>query len=202
MHPGIDLPGFLFYFTAQMIYPMQTTKTILLGVILSFHLSAVSAQSEPDSVIAKRHALLYADRLVKCNFYQNWNQYIALTCQSAIKYYGGKEQFKEHLVTAYFRHEPTEHEKPEKLRMLTLVNNTDEWQCVIEKVRETWINNRKARIYSYLIGHSEDNGITWKFVDVSHNSLSNLGYIFPQIFGDLPIPEGKTVYVDEIVAQQ
>ena len=86
--------------------------------------------------------------------------------------------------------------------MLNIWNDTEEWQCVIEKVRETWIDDRRAKVVSYLIGRSEDNGDTWKFVDVSHNSLPNLGYVFPEIFGSMPIPLAKTTFGDEVMADK
>lgn len=203
MDPGIDLPGFLFYFGPN-LYPMQTTKALLLGAIIMCRVLSATAQSEvnPDSTEATKHALIYADSLVNCNFYQNWPQYMALTCPSAIKYYGGKDAFKEHIVMIYFRNEPKVLEKPERLRILNMYNDTEEWQCVIEKVRDTWIDDRKAKIISYLVGRSEDNGDTWKFVDVSHNSLPNLGYILPEIFSSIAIPVSKTTFGDEAMADK
>jgi hypothetical protein len=181
---------------------MQTTKVLLMGVILMCHINFASAQTQlnPDSSHVTKKALYYADSLVKCSFYQNWTQYLALYCPSAIRYYGGPANLKEHVVTAYFRIAPTEHEKPESLRMLTLYNDLTEWQCVIEKIRTTYIDDRKAQITTYLIGRSEDDGLTWKFVDVSHNSLPNLGNILPEIFSGISIPIGKTVYPDDVVS--
>ena len=57
-------------------------------------------------------------------------------------------------------------------------------------------------MYNYLIGESTDAGVTWKFIDVSHNSLVNVIYIMPSVFGNLAIPESKTIYVDEVAAQE
>ena len=78
-------------------------------------------------------------------------------------------------------------------------NDIDQWQCVIEKVRNTFISDKKAVVTTYLIGQSLDAGETWKFIDASHNSLDNLAYIFPPVFGDLAIPLTKVVYPGEIV---
>ena len=79
----------------------------------------------------------------------------------------------------------------------------EKWQCVIEKVREKWDDGRgKVKIYTYLVGESNDNGLNWAFVDVSHNSIPNLIYILPSIFTTMEIPEGKTVYVDEVATQE
>lgn len=180
---------------------MKVIYTTILGSFLLLCTQLTNAQ-ESDTAIATRNALKYADSIVKANFYQNWKVYIDLSCPSAIKYYGGPQQFKENVVTIYFRNEPKLEEKPEAIRMLEMRNEIDQWQCVVEKVRNTFINDKKAIITTYLVGQSVDAGETWKFIDVSHNSLDNLAYIFPPVFGDLPIPLGKTVYPDEIVAAQ
>jgi hypothetical protein len=158
---------------------------------------------ESDSAVASRNALKFADSLTKANFFAEWDTYMNLSMPSAIKYYGGKEGFKEHVVTIHYHNEPKTEEKPEKLKMLSLLNDIDTWQCVIEKVRESWDESRgKVKTYTYLVGESTDNGGTWKFIDVSHNSLVNVIYIMPSVFGKLEIPEGKTIYVDEVAAQE
>ena len=179
---------------------MKRVYTTILGLTLLLTAQHTRAQ-ESDTAIATRNALLYADSIVKANFYQNWKTYIDLSCPAAIKYYGGPQQFKEHVVTIYFRNEPKLEEKPETITIREMRNDMDQWQCVVEKVRHTFINDKKAIVTTYLVGQSLDAGETWKFVDVSHNSLDNLAYIFPPVFGDLAIPLGKVVYPDEVVAQ-
>ena len=195
----MNLPGF-FIFWPQMLYPMKRIYSVTLGLFLLLCTQYTHAQ-ESDTAIATRNALKYAESIVKAHFYQDWKSYVDLSCPSAIKYYGGPEQFKEHVVSIYFRNEPKLEEKPETIRMLEIRNDIDQWQCVIEKVRNTFINDKKAVVTSYLIGQSLDAGVTWKFVDASHNSLDNFAFIFPAVFGDLPIPLGKTVYPNEIVAE-
>jgi hypothetical protein len=161
------------------------------------------ALPESDTAIATRNALKFADSLTRANFYTEWDTYINLSQPSAIKYYGGKDGFKEHVITIHYRNEPKTDEKPEKLKMLSMLNDIETWQCVIEKVRDSWDESRgKVKTTSYLIGESTDNGVTWKFVDASHNSLENLIYIMPSVFSKLEIPEGKMVYVDEVAAQE
>lgn len=187
---------------------MKTTQAVL-AVLLCACINNAIAQNqavsyqtqeppvaESDSAIATRFALKFADSLVKASFYQDWPTYTALSLPSAVKYYGGKEAFRENVVIHYYRNEPTVEEKPEKLKMMSLMNDIDTWQCVIEKIRDTWINNRKAKVYTYLAGESLDNGLTWKFMDASHNAIQNVSYIFPTIFQDLAVPEGKTVFQD------
>lgn len=195
----MNLPGF-FIFWPQSLYPMKVMYATIL--VFFFVVSAqFSSAQESDSAIAARNALQYADKIVKANFYQDWKTYLDLTCYSAIKYYGGPEQFKEQVVMIYFRNEPKLEEKPETLRLLVLRNDIDQWQCVIEKVRNTFINDKKAIVYSYLIGQSLDAGVTWKFIDVSHNAMENVVPLLPTVFTDMPIPAGKTVFPDEVAAQ-
>lgn len=194
----MNLPGF-FIFWLQSLYPMKVIYTTILGSLLLLSTQFASAQ-ESDTAIATRNALKYADSIVKANFYQDWKTFMDLSCPSAIKYYGGPVQFKERVVLIYFRNEPKLEEKPETVRIIGMLNEIDQWQCVVEKVRNTFINDKKAIITSYLVGQSLDAGETWKFVDVSHNSMESVAYLLPNIFDKLAIPLGKTVYPDEVVA--
>lgn len=178
---------------------MKVIYTTILGSFLLLCTQFASAQ-ESDTAIATRNALKYADSIVKANFYQDWKTFMDLSCPTAIKYYGGPVQFKERVVLIYFRNEPKLEEKPETVRVIGMLNEIDQWQCVIEKVRNTFINDKKAIITSYLVGQSLDAGETWKFIDVSHNSMESVAYLLPNIFDKLAIPLGKTVYPDEVVA--
>lgn len=180
---------------------MKLIYTTILVSVLALSATTSKAQDN-DSTVASANALKYADQLIKASFYQDWKAYSDLSNPSAIKFYGGPQQFKEHVVTMYFRNAPQQEEKPETLRITELRNDVDQWQAVIEKVRNTFIDGKKAIITTYLVGQSLDAGATWKFIDVSHNSLDNLAFIFPTIFTDLTIPLGKTVIPSEIVEVQ
>lgn len=180
---------------------MKRIYTTILVFVLACS-ALISKAQDNDSTVAANNALKSAEALVKAWFFQEWKTYADLTTPSVVKYYGGPQQFKEHLVTIYFRMEPKQEEKPETLRLLELRNDTDQWQAVIEKVRYTFIDGKRAIITSHLVGQSNDAGATWKFVDVSHNSLENLAFIFPTIFTDLAIPLGKTVIPSEVIEQQ
>jgi hypothetical protein len=161
------------------------------------------ALPESDTAIATRNALKFGDSLTRANFYAEWDTYMNLSQPSAIKFYGGKDGFKENVIAIHYRNEPKTEEKPEKLRMLSMLNDIETWQCVIEKVRDSWDESRgKVKTITYLVGESTDNGLTWKFIDVSHNSLVNVIYIMPSVFSKLEIPEGKMIYVDEVAAQE
>ncbi|HVK49996.1 MAG TPA: hypothetical protein VM488_19160 [Pseudobacter sp.] len=173
-----------------------------LSISLCICLTTATAFSQDTASIA-RNARFYADSMVRSYFYENWEPFIELTNYSAVKYYGGKDQYKEHFKTLYYHNEPNkETDRPEVVSMVTLMNKgTDEWQCVLEKVRYTQMEERKCRIYSYLVGQSKDDGETWKFVDAGQNSEKNIIYIFPDIFGTLAIPEYRVVYEDVEAAQ-
>ncbi|WP_205512466.1 hypothetical protein [Longitalea arenae] len=192
---------------------IQTTKRLvacalficLSGIVHAQDQAAAAAPDQPlppsDSVIAAQNAIRFADSLVKADFYTDWNTYLNLSMASAIKYYGGKEGYKESAVIAHYRNEPKTEEKPQTLRLVSMMNDIETWQCVIEKSRDWWDESRgKVKTTTYLVGESTDNGQTWKFIDVSHNSLQNIVYIMPSIFGTLEIPESKTIYVDEVAA--
>ena len=195
---------------------IQTTKRIVTCALFVCLSGMVYAQDptastttdqslpESDTAIATRHALRFADSLVKADFYVDWNTYMNLSCPSAYKFYGGKDGFKENVVAVHYRDEPKTEEKIPKVQMLRIMNDgVEKWQCVIEKVREKWDESRgKVKIFTYLVGESNDNGLNWAFVDVSHNSIQNLIYILPTIFTSMEIPEGKIVYVDEVATQE
>src|SRR5688500_16327443 len=97
---------------------IQTTKQLvtfsqfvcLSGMVYAHDKTASTATDqslpESDTAIATRHALRFADSLVKADFYVDWNTYINLSCPSAYKFYGGKEGFKENAVTIHYRDEP------------------------------------------------------------------------------------------------
>lgn len=177
---------------------MKALKLLSLGWLFCIQPFISSAQS--DTAIAIQRAMLFGDSLIKASFYQDWTTFINLSTHHAIKYYGGKDGFKEHVIMLYFHYEPTLEEKPETISIGTILNDADQWQCIVEKVRSTLIDSRRARIYTYLVGQSKDNGETWKFVDVSHNSVKNVIYIMPDIFSTLAIPDRKIVYEDEELA--
>lgn len=158
---------------------------------------SLSAFSQDTAAISQK-AKFYADSMMRSYFYENWESFYNLTTYSAVKYYGGKDAYKEHFRTMYYHNEPNKDvDKPEITTMVTLLNKgTDEWQCVLEKIRYTQMDERKCRIYSYLVGQSKDDGETWTFVDAGQNSEKNIIYIFPNVFGTLAIPEYRIVYED------
>lgn len=190
-----------FFILGSNLYPMRTTQLMLSGLLCIVFVAA-QAQTTSDTTNAKEKALNFADSLIRSAYYEDWQTYLNLSNPSAIKYYGGKERFKEQAVTHHFRSLSEIKEEMPKTKLVELMNDLETWQCVVEKTRQTYIENRKAFVHTYLVGSSTDNGNTWKFIDVSQNKLENVIYLMPDIFGDLAIPEGLTEYEDEILAQQ
>jgi len=189
-----------FYSLAAKLIPMKALKK--LSISLCICLISFAAFSQ-DTASISRNAKFYADSMMRSYFYENWEAFHNLTTYSAVKYYGGKDAYKEHFKTMYYHNEPNKDvDKPEQTSMITLMNKgTDEWQCVLEKIRYTQMEERKCRIYSYLVGQSKDDGETWTFVDAGQNSEKNIIYIFPDVFGTLAIPEYRIVYADVEAAE-
>jgi hypothetical protein len=71
---------------------------------------------------------------------------------------------------------------------------------VIKKTRPKTIDGKKAYIVSYLVGQSRDNGTTWKYFDVAFNSVANIGYIMPDKFEALMIPQREVIFEKDQMA--
>jgi len=71
--------------------------------------------------------------------------------------------------------------------------NANEWQCVVRKSRETFVDGKKALVISYMIGQSTDGAKSWTYFDVAYNSVENVAYIMPDISGELYIPQRQVI---------
>jgi hypothetical protein len=179
---------------------MKAVKTLVFIVTFSLSFSYSNAQS--DTAIATERALFYADSLLKCYRYNNLESYTDLSYPGVIKYYGGKKNFQEYIRRARAINESVLEEEPEKIKLIQILNDIREWQCVIRKARETIIDGKKATIISYLVGQSKDEGQNWKFFDVAFNSVENVIYIMPDIFDTLAIPQRQVVFEKSSVAKK
>jgi len=178
---------------------MKTAKGFL--VLAAFFFFS-AARSQSDSAFASSRALMYADSLVKAFRFNNLDTYISLSYPGIVKYYGGKKNFSEYVQRARTINKSELEEDPEKLKLIELRNDMSEWQCVIQKMRETTIDGRKATIISYLVGQSKDDGVNWKLFDVAFNSIENIIYIMPDIFDTLAIPQRQVVYEKTTVGRR
>ena len=170
---------------------------INLAGLCAFMLFAQSlfAQSETDPVREK--ALTTVSKLVKSFKYEEWEQYVQLSYPGVVKYYGGKNGYLNHVQNARRFYKDSLQEADEELKIIQLENDILEWQCVVQKTRETFINGNKAKQVTYLVGQSKDDGETWKFFDVAHNTVENVIYIMPDIFSNLAIPQKSVVVLNE-----
>ncbi len=155
-----------------------------------------TAVSRADIAVAGRAALDTADSLVQAFREERWSDYLELSYPGVVDYYGGKKGFLESLRrTRPIAREAAE--QPITLELLQLHHQDNEWQCVVRKTRSVRIDNRRARVISYMVGQSGDGGHHWKYVDVAYNSPENLGYIMPDIFRALVVPQRQIIFLDD-----
>ncbi len=169
---------------------MNALKTFALVIVLGCALSNANAQS--DSSFASRRALLFADSLLDAFRSNNLDQYLNISYPGVIKYYGGQHQFREYIQRT--RAISGNEQMREACELVQLKGDNGEWQCVVKKTKETAVDGKKAKVISYLVGQSKDEGNTWKYFDVAYNSVDNIVYIMPDIFTTLAIPQRQVVF--------
>jgi hypothetical protein len=159
------------------------------------------AQADTAKIEAK--ALFFADSLNKTDKYQNWSSYADLVPATVIKYYGGKDGYIEHIRKGRLRTVSSlEEEMTPEMKVLSLRTEKDQWQCVIRQSRYFHRDDKKYHVVTYFVGQSKDEGETWRLFDVSYNSVANIIYMLPDVFGDLAIPEPTILSEEEELARQ
>lgn len=169
---------------------MKAVKTLAIFAALIYSCACVNAQSAANP---SQRALMFADSLLQSFHLNNLERYTDLSYPGIVQYYGGKKNFEEY-VRRTRAVQTVDETSPEQVKVIQILNSTNEWQCVIEKTRKTVIDNKKAMITSYLVGQSKDEGQSWTFFDVAFNSVDNIAYIMPDIFETLSIPQRQVVY--------
>jgi hypothetical protein len=162
--------------------------------VIAICCAVFNASAQADSIFASKRALLFADSLVSAFRQNNLDQYLNISYPGVIKYYGGKNQFREYISRTRAVSGGAQEEQGEKCELIQLMNDMGEWQCVVKKTRETTVDGKKAKVISYLVGQSKDQGSTWKYFDVAYNSVENVIYIMPDIFDRLSIPQRQVVF--------
>lgn len=175
------------------------TPILVVSVVLLTHLTGFA---QPDSAKISEKAMAYADSLVKTDAYQSWNAYADLAPLSVIKFYGGKDGYLEHIKTGRQRTVSSIDEDPAQLKLISLMTANDQWQCLIRESRYFHKEDKKFHQVTYFLGQSKDEGETWKYFDLSYNKVANIIYIFPEVLGDLAIPEPSILSEQEEIAQQ
>ncbi|HWB90797.1 MAG TPA: hypothetical protein VG605_03055 [Puia sp.] len=162
-------------------------RTIL--SVCTFLMAALAGSAQPDTAKISKNALAYADSLVKADAFGNWSSYADLAPASVIKYYGGKDGFITHVSVCRLKTTSEIQEAAPELRLITLETRKEQWQCEIRLSRYFHKEDKQFHLITYLIGQSLDEGETWKYFDVSYNSVANIIYMFPDIMDDIAINE-------------
>lgn len=162
--------------------------TLLLATLLGY--------AQPDTARISKNALNYADSLVKADAFSNWSSYADLAPASVIKYYGGKDGYIQHVSVIRLKTTSEIQEDMPSLKLIALETRKEQWQCQIRLSRYFHKEDIQYHYTTYLIGQSTDEGETWKFFDVSCNSVANIIYMFPDIMDDIAINE-PTVLTQE-----
>jgi len=180
------------------ILPMKRTLkaicTLLLPVCLLLSASA-PVRAQIDSATIKQHISACVDSLVRSYYEKDWNTFISLTHPGIARLYGGMNAYVGIMQGIRLRFEDALEEKPEQVNVKQFVFSGDNWQCVIERIRDTHLGGKEARITSYMIGQSKDGmGDDWKFFDVGDNLMVNISSIMPDFSDQLIVPEKKIAY--------
>jgi hypothetical protein len=177
---------------------MKALKPLAPFFIFLLAFSSSNGQSNLDN--PSHRALVYADSLLNAFRNNELNQYIDMSYPGIISYYGGKKNFQDYIERERTVITSDNESTPEKIELMQIQKEKDEWQCVIKKTTKTNIDGKKAFIISYLVGQSTDEGQTWKYFDVAINSVENIGYIMPDIFNTLSIPQRQVIFEKDQVA--
>jgi hypothetical protein len=180
---------------------MKILSFLLTGFLIL--LAAMAGHAQPDTAKITQRALFFADSLVKTDAYETWPTYAELCPASVVKYYGGKDGFIEHVRTLRKRTISELAEDSPELKMLNLMTQDNQWQCIIRMSRYFHREDKKYHLTTYFVGQSKDDGETWRLFDVSYNKVANIIYMFPDIFGDMPIQDATVMSSEqELAAQQ
>ena len=173
---------------------LKAIFTLLLPVCLLM-CSTNPVRAQIDSAMIKQRISACADSLVHSYYEKDWKTFIALTHPGIARLYGGMNTYVGIQQGIRQRFEDSLEEKPEQIIIKQFVFNGSNWQCVIERIRDTHLGGKNARITSYMIGQSKDGiGDDWKFFDVGDNLMVNISAIMPDFSDELIVPEKKIAY--------
>lgn len=164
--------------------------------ILALYAVPFSICAQSKEAVVSQHALASADSLLSAFQNNRSGRYTELSYPGVITYYGGIRNYQRYIERARALSDSAS----EKTEIVQLLNNNNEWQCVIKKTHPRIIDGKKAYIVSYLVGQSTDNGMTWKYFDVAFNSVANIAYIMPDKFEGLTIPQREVIFEKDQVA--
>ncbi|HEY6899791.1 MAG TPA: hypothetical protein VI233_04080, partial [Puia sp.] len=149
---------------------MKIRNLLLSGSLFLF--ASMAGHAQPDTAKITERALFFADSLVKVDFYEDWNNYAGLAPASVIKFYGGKTGYLEHVQGLRGRTQSDIAETKPALKMVNLMTENDQWQCVVRMSRYFHKGEVEYHLVTYFIGQSKDEGETWKMFDVGYNKVA------------------------------
>jgi len=153
------------------------------------------AQAQIDSAAIKQTITVFADSLVRSYYEKDWNTFMALTHPGVARFYGGMNNYMGIVQGVRRRFEDSLEEKKDVVSVRQFLFTGTTWQCVIERVRDTLIGGKDAKVTCYMIGQSKDDLATnWKFFDVGDNLLVNISAIMPDFSDELVVPEKKIAF--------
>jgi len=176
---------------------MKTLKSTVF--LLLFIASALSIRAQRTTDVISSRALLYADSMISAFAAGELNKYIDMSYPGVVSYYGGMNTYSNFVQRAFQMHPGSaDSNKTELLQVVK--TNRKEWQSLVRKTTETIIDNKKAFVISYMVGRSENNGASWRYVDVALNPVENLVFIMPDISAELLVPKRQIIFTDDQVA--
>jgi len=168
--------------------------TLLLPACLFLSVSH-PARAQVDSAAIKQRIFVFADSLVRSYFEKDWNTYIKLTHAGIVRLYGSMDTYVGIQQKVRARFEDVLEEKKEEVTVKQFVFTGNNWQCIVQRVHDTHLGGKSAKITTYMVGQSKDDtGNDWKFFDVADNLLVNISSIMPDFSDELVVPEKKIAY--------
>ena len=173
---------------------LKPVFTLLLPACLFLSVSN-PARAQIDSIVIKQRIFVFADSLVRSYFEKDWNTYIKLTHPGIVRLYGGMDTYVGIQQKVRARFEDVLEEKKEEVTVKQFVYTGNNWQCIVERVHDTHLSGKSAKITTYMIGQSKDDtGNDWKFFDVADNLMVNISSIMPDFSDELVVPEKRIAY--------
>lgn len=173
---------------------LKSVCTLLLPVCFFVAVSS-PAGAQIDSTVIKQRIFTFADSLVRAYFEKDWNTYIKLTHPGIVRLYGGMDTYVGIQQKVRARFEDVLEEKKEEVTVKQFVLTGNNWQCIVERVHDTHLGGKSAKITTYMVGQSKDDtGNDWKFFDVADNLMVNISSIMPDFSDELVVPEKKIAY--------
>jgi hypothetical protein len=173
---------------------LKPVFTLLLSVCL-FLSASRPAKAQIDSAAIKQHIFVFADSLVRSYYEKDWNTFTALTHPGVARLYGGMTGYVTIVKGIRQRTEDSLEEKKEQVNVKQFLFAGGTWQCIVERIFDTNLKGKNAKVTTYMIGQSKDDlGTEWKFFDVANNLMINISAIMPDFSDELVVPEKKIAY--------